>query len=505
MNSPDLSPVSGNLSAAATPVSYRRIIKGLGGYSVAMLLQRMIGFFLLPLYTHYLRPSDYGVLELLDLVGNVSGLLLGVRLGQAVFYYYFHAPGEREQGSYISTAYFGAVLLGAAAAAALFPVSGPMSSFIFGVPAYGSLLRVFLLGLAASFPVEIGFCYLRVRDRSRDYTIVSTARLVAAVVLNVYFLAVLKMGLTAIVWTTVITNVLAGAWMTVMIFRDVRVSFSWRHLNEMFRYSLPLGVSGLGEFLLHFGDRIFLRPNVSLAALGLYGLAYKFGMLVAYASAPFYTYWNAQMVGIVRAPGGERVYARTATYVLLGLTYITLLLAVFAHPIIALWTAPDYAPAATFIPWIGLAYVIRAMGSYFLNTFLLEKRSSAVARITWLATIVCLGGYALLVPRYKLWGAVIATTAGFTVIFIAGLWESQRFRHFDYEYRRWAKIAVSGAVIAGLHLAWHPAGFWPNAAIACLVAVLFPLSLILMGFLDPGERQSIRQLRQLLGRYIRRA
>ena len=474
----------------------------MSGYSVAILLQRLISFFLLPLYTHYLRPRDYGVLELLDLIGNVTGLLLGVRLGQAVFYYYFHASDDKERDSYISTAFFGAAFLGAVAASVLFPVSGPVSNLVFGTPQYSPLLRIFLLGLASSFPVEIGFCYLRVRDRARDFTVVATSRLVVAVILNVFFLAVLHMGLTAIVWTTVITNAILTVWLAGMIFADVRMAFSWRHLNEMFRYSLPLGVSGLGEFLLHFGDRIFLRPNVSLTDLGLYSLAYKFGMLVSYASSPFYTYWNAQMVGIVRAPGGERVYARMATYVLLGLTYMTLLLTVFAHPIITLWAAPDYAPAAKFIPWIGLAYVIRAVGSYFLNTFLLEKRSSAVARITWMAALVCVGGYALLVPRYKLWGAVIATVVGFSVTFVVGLWESQRFRHFDYEYVRWLKVVVSAAVIIAVHLAWHPAGFLANLAVASVVALLFPVVLVLIGFPDAGERQSLRQLGSLLRRRL---
>lgn len=500
MSSPSNSP------APTTPLSYRQLLKALSGYSIAMLLQRLAGFLLLPLYTHYLRPGDYGVLELLDLIGNVAGLLLGVRLGQAVFYYYFHARDEQERKSYISTAFFGAVLFGALAAAALLPLSAPMSRIVFGEARFAPLLRVFLIGLGASFPVEIGLCYLRVRDRARDYAVVSTVRLVTAMVLNIFLLAVVHMGLAAIVWSTVITNALIGLWLTAMIFIDLRRAlFRWRHLNEMFRYSLPLGVSGLGEFMLHFGDRIFLRPNVSLASLGIYSLAYKFGMLVAYASSPFYAYWNSQMVGIVRAPGGERVYARTATYVLLALTYITLLLTVFAHPIIALWASPDYAPAAVFIPWIGLAYVIRSMGSYFLNTFLLEKRSGTVARITWMAAIVCAGGYALLVPRYKLWGAVIATLLGFSVMFAAGLWESQRFRYFAYEYGRWARIVISAAVIAAVHRVWHPSGFWPNLAAACLVAVLFPLSLVLLGFLDPGERQTIQQLRAFLRHRLKAA
>jgi O-antigen/teichoic acid export membrane protein len=484
--------------SSSSPPSFRTLIKAMGGYSIAMLLQRLISFILLPLYTHFLRPADYAVLELMDMVGNVTSLLLGVRLGQAVFYYYFHAESEKARGGYVSTAFTGAVLLGILPFLCFSPFARPLSSLIFGDPRYGHLLRVFLIGLAGSFPVEIGFCYLRVLDRARAFTIISTARIAAALVLNIIFLAVFHLGVAAILWSTVAVNAGMSVCMAVMIFSQVRLSFTRKQMIEMFRYSLPLGLSGLGEFVLHFGDRIFLRPNVSLSILGLYSVAYKTGMIVAYASGPFYTYWNAQMVGIVRSPAGERLYTRTATYVFLGLSCVGLLLTVFTRPMLAVIAAPDYAPAAQFIPWIALAYVIRGIGSYFLNTFLLEKRPREVAKITWMAAGVCLGGYALLVPRYKVWGAVIATLLGFSVALVVALWKSQQARPFPYEYGRWIKIIFAGVAAVILNALLHPPTFWTQVAVASGATALFLLVLIASGFLDAGERQSLAQILRFL-------
>ena len=461
----------------------------MGGYSVPLLLQRCVSIVLLPVYTHYLRPKDYGILDLLDLFGNIVGALIGIRLGQGIFYFYFHAENDQERSRYVTTSLIGAAILGVAAAAVIFPASTAFSSLVLGDASYGYLFRIFVIGFMLSLPLEFGFCYLRVKDRSKAYTVMATARLVASVILNVVFLAVFHLGAASILWTNVVVNTALMAAMTMLILAENPLSFGRRHFVELVRYTVPLGVTSLGELGLHFGDRIFLRPNVTLSLLGIYSLGYKIGMLVSYASSPFFTYWNAQMVGLVRAPNGEHLYERMATYLFLGLSYLALLVTVFAHPALTIAAAPDYRPAAALIPWIALAYVIRGMGSYFLNTFLLEKRPADVARITWIGTGVCMGGYALLIPRFKLWGAVAATLAGFTTILVIGLWKSQRVRRFRYEYSRWLKLIIAAAVVLVPFEILRPATFWPQVAAGIAAASLFPAVLLLLGFLTQDERR----------------
>jgi O-antigen/teichoic acid export membrane protein len=115
-----------------------------------------------------------------------------------------------------------------------------------------------------------------------------------------------------------------------------------------------------------------------------------------------------------------------------------------------------------------------------------------VARITWIGTIACLGGYALLIPRYKLWGAVTATAIGFSTIFVVALWKSEKLRPFRYEYTRWLKIALAEAVVIGAFEILRPTGFWLQMAAGIAAAVIFPLILILLRFPDEQERQLVK-------------
>jgi O-antigen/teichoic acid export membrane protein len=235
---------------------------------------------------------------------------------------------------------------------------------------------------------------------------------------------------------------------------------------------------------------MFLSKTVSLSDLGIYGLAYKLGMVVPFVTAPFFTYWNSQMVGIVKQPQGEYTYARMATYLLLILVVVSLLLTVFADPLLMFLVAPEFRGAAVLIPWIALAYLIRGMGSFWSNTFLLDKRSGLVARTTWMGGVVCLLAYALLIPVYGLWGAVAATLMGFSAMAGYALWKSQRVRPFRYEYGRWAKIVGCGMAAALPSVLLHPGEFWVQIALGFACIGLFAVLLVAARFATEGERHA---------------
>lgn len=267
----------------------RDIIGSVGLYTAAMIVQRAMSLLLLPFYTRYLNRTDYGVLEMLDLLMSITAVLVGVRLGQALFYFYYTVDDDRERRRLVTTAFLGAALLGVIAAVAGLLLAVPLSRFVFETPRYASLVRIAFLGFAGSMPVEIGFCYLRVRGRARLFLAATTVRLAMNVAVNVVCLVVLNLGMASLLWSAVISTSCLALYFAWVILLSEAGTFHRALFSQMVRYSLPLGVSASGDFVLHFGDRLFLRGAVPLADLGLYGLAYKVGMVVPSVTTPFFT------------------------------------------------------------------------------------------------------------------------------------------------------------------------------------------------------------------------
>lgn len=469
-----------------------RIFKDSGVYSIAVVVQRAMAFVLLPVYTRYLSAADYGLMELLDLTGQVASIIIGLRIGQALFYYYEASANDpRARKRYVSTAFVGALVLGLITGASGFIGAPYLSAFVFGTRQYTGLVKLFFAGFAFLLPIDVGFCYLRVTNRPKAFLQASLWRMAGSICLSILFLSVYHMGVAAVLWSSLVSAVATTIYMVWLILRHAGLGFEPKLFSHVARYSAPLCLSAAAWFVLHTGDRIFLRTAVSLTDLGIYAVAYKIGMVIAYVQMPFSLYWSSQMFNIVRGPSGDRVYVRLCTYIGLGLTFALVLLTLAARPFVTFGLGAAFQRASIYVPWIGLAYVIRALAEYFGSVFFLQKRTVLDAASTTASAFVCLVAYALLIPAYKLWGAVLATLLGFSALFVISLWQAQRIRPFRFETRRLFLIVLSAACPIACSVVVRPAFVWQQILQAILLALSFPILLFMLGFLSAGEREAI--------------
>ena len=95
----------------------RRLSKHSAIYGIGGLVSRIIAVILLPLYTHYLTPGDYGNIETLLALTTIMGLLLRAGITSAFFRFYFDAEDEAGRLQVLRTSFWftmGAATLGLA-------------------------------------------------------------------------------------------------------------------------------------------------------------------------------------------------------------------------------------------------------------------------------------------------------------------------------------------------------------------------------------------------------
>src|SRR6478672_9230888 len=74
-------------------------------YGLGNVLAKVIGFLMLPLYTRYLKPVDYGTLEILDLSMSLLGMFLNMGITAALLRCYASAKTEEATRKTVGSAF----------------------------------------------------------------------------------------------------------------------------------------------------------------------------------------------------------------------------------------------------------------------------------------------------------------------------------------------------------------------------------------------------------------
>jgi O-antigen/teichoic acid export membrane protein len=467
-----------------------KMLTGTGVYTIAMVGQRVASLILLPVVTGHLTRAQYGALDLLEQIGIVVTLIIGVNLSPAIGYFYFKPEADRRRVT--STALVGSVFIGLLAAAVGLTLGMPLGRAVMGSRDYDVFLRAVFAVMPFSFLVEAAIAWVRTEDRLKLFVVSSLLRVGFIVAGTITLITYFGMGLGGVIATNFAAIVLTALGVTYFAVRENGLHFDGGLFRSMLRYSLPLSISGIAMFVVHFGDRFIIPTYAGLDQLGLYSAAYKFGMMVSLFHGSFQSYWSAQIFQIIRRPDAHAFFSRIFTYVTVGMLLFTLGLLVASRPAMMMLTAPGYWEAIGLIPIILGAYFLRAIGDYFRVLFLAEGKSSWDAMCGTAGAVTALAAYFLFIPRWGIWGAAFATCLSFlamTVISIAG---GYRLWPYHLEAGRLTKAVVLGAVTASLHFLLPVLSVPLEILKGFLLLSGFCLALFTGHFLYPAEKDLLR-------------
>ena len=120
------------------------IVYGLGG-----LVSRVLAVLLLPLYTRYLLPRDYGAIETLVALSAVLVTVLRLGLPSAFFRFYFDAKGAADRLRIVRTSFWATMFLATIGAGAGIVFAAPISRLLFATTSRTSLVEAAFIGLWA--------------------------------------------------------------------------------------------------------------------------------------------------------------------------------------------------------------------------------------------------------------------------------------------------------------------------------------------------------------------
>jgi O-antigen/teichoic acid export membrane protein len=403
-------------------------------YAMGNIARRFVGFVMLPIYTRFLTPADYGVIGLLTFALALMEPLLGARLGWAIPKFYFDAPDHHGRRKVI----WGAVIVtgGASAVSVLVLVlfRNFAADILFGNRKYALALGLFAISLLTQPIEQTGMTYLRLRERSGLFFVFSVGKLLLQLVLNLALVVYWRGGVLGVVLSSVISSVLIAIASCVYVAIHEAPAFDWQLTRRMLQFCWPLWLSAIAGLYIGASASLFLRVFDTLSDVGRLQLALKFAVTVGMLLwAPFQQHWEPMSFKYYKEPNGKRKF-QVAFISISALMFIGgLVVSIFAEPVIKVMATKPFYAAASVVPVFTLALVLDRLRTFFDFGFMITDRTKMRGGYQYATALVLTLAYLALIPRFGLAGAAAAQCLTFVGTFVWVYYLARRY--YDPEIR----------------------------------------------------------------------
>lgn len=463
-------------------------------YGAGIVARRIASFIMLPVYTHYLTPADYGVMELLQLTVDIAVILVSAGTTAGLLRFFFKAEDERERNAIVVTAFAMLTALNSIATIALLLGAGPIADVVLKGAGSAALVRIVAIDLLLQGAISVPMTLMQARGRALLHSTTSLVTLVGQLGLNILFVVVLKMGVMGVLVSTLITHLLSGGFLVAWMLRQTGWQTSARAMRDLRRFAVPYQLTTAGTFILTFGDRFVIQAVRSAGEVGLYSLAYKFGfLLVTLTLNPFMTAWNPERFAAASLPRAERdlMYGSGFRYLNMLVLSAAVGIALFVDPLLTIMSDPAFHAAARLVPIIVFAYVFQAWSDVVQFGIDASEQTRFVTYATWGAAVPLIAGYLVLIPLLGGLGAAIATLVGFVVRFVLMFVFAQRVWPVQYDWRSVVGLLGWACLATVVYHVVAPATLGPQIALATVIGVVYLVGAFALA-LHVEERRRLR-------------
>lgn len=427
----------------------RRILSDSVVYGLGGVLPKIVGVLLIPVYTRYLSPSDYGVMSLAALLAVLFGqlVLLGTAGSVTRFYRTDDTQDEAGAGSYLFTVVLFDLLFAAVVTGAVLLVGPSVTESLSATVPFRPYLAVAFLGAFLGIPLTLLQSALRARGKAARYTMMSLASFLLNTAFTLYFVVLGREGALGSLKGTAVSAGLLAPYLLWELSRLWRVRFSGPALSKALWFGIPLVPHAFAGWLVGYADRYVLGRFRSTTEVGLYSLAYSVGLGMSIVATAVNQAWTPAFYDIAETVDGPARLRRLTTIYGAVVTLLGCAFVLFSRELTQVLASPAYREAAVLTPIVVCGYYLQAIYFVTVTPIFFMKKTNLLFAITGPAAVVNLAANFLLIPRWGMYAAAWVTVATFAVL-AGGAWVvSSHVRPNSFEHRRLISLIALFVVV----------------------------------------------------------
>jgi O-antigen/teichoic acid export membrane protein len=417
-------------------------------YGLSSVIGRLLNYLLVPLYTRYFLPAEYGVVT--EIYAYVAFLVIVLTYGLETAFFHF-SKKENDVKVVYSTALISLIVSSLLFVLLMF-VGSPLIANWLGYGIESRFIQWFAIIIALDAVASISFAKLREQNKATRFVAIRLINIFINIGLNIFFIVYKGCGLDILgvpcsggIEYIFIANLISSG-ITICLLIPEMLASSWSFdktlWKKMIVYALPLLIAGLAGMTNETMDRILLKhllpnPQTAPSELGLYGAFYKLSIIMTlfiqtfrFAAEPFFFAQH-------KKKDDRKIYADVMKYFTIVMIVIFLGVTIFYNLVIG-FLGPIYHDERGF-----LVVSILLLANLFLGIFFnlsiwykLTEKTIFGAYLSIFGAIITLLLNFILIPKIGFIGSAWATLVCYFSMTLASYGLGKKYFPIPYQLGR---------------------------------------------------------------------
>ena len=417
-----------------------------------------INFFTIPVFTRMLGPENFGIVSVYIAWVQIITVVIGLQTTGTISIAKVHLPEEEQQqyrSSILSLSFCSMIVF----SLIVLIFSGPVSALL---DVKNSIILIMVLQSFGTYVImfaSAGFTYDK--EAYKTFLLSVTAALATIALSLVLMLRSDSFAgrAEARIWGMAIPNIIIGFIVFATILFRGKKTFSKRYWKFCLPLSMPLIFHGLSQIILSQADKIMLQKFTSGEIVGIYSFVVTFTHLINVIWLAFNNTWVPFYFDDMKNRNLENIQKKTKNYVFL-FTGIVCGFMLVAPEVSKLFVSSEFWGGIRLIPIFSVCMYMVFLYSFPVNFQFFHNRSLNIAIGTCLSAVLNIVLNFILIPRYGMYGAAIATLIAYISLFAFHQFIATYIVGRAYHFGR-KDYWVSALVVAGnVAVAYLLEGYW---------------------------------------------
>ena len=427
----------------------KKIFKGTLIYLVGTVLAKLVQFFLLPLYTKYLTPIEFGNYDLELAYGTFIWTIVYLDIFGGILRFMFDFK-EDEKNRPVINGFI--IFLGSTV---IYGISIIVLKLAFGRELLSYPYLLFLVGSLTILQQVIGYI-ARGYGKDQIFVVGGILGTFATFVSTYPLLAIADVSYAGIYITTIIgmlVNILY-VMIRIRLWEKINLSlFDFSLFTEMLKYSLPFSLNSVSYWFLTGFNRVIIANVLTVYDNGLYAVVTKFGAVITLFTQAFQMAW--QELSFSKTHLSRKEMSKFYSTAINNFISFLLMGAALSLPFLSIvfkyLINEQYSEAYFLIPLALLSAVFTAYSSFMASIISTLKKTQQIFTTTIIGSIVNILVVLLLIKIIGVSAAMIAVSSGFFVIFLRRVQLVNKDIDISIKWNKFFKVVVLFMLVSLLY------------------------------------------------------